>query len=195
MKIVEGALMRSSIGLLLALTIAGTGISGCASNPPLMVAAADSGSYHLGAGDKLRVTVYNEPNLTGEYSVTTAGNVAFPLVGMIPVKDRTTEDVTAAIAAKLADGYVNDPKVSVEILNYRPFYILGEVAKPGEYAFVNGMTIEQAVAAAGGFTYRANQKTVFLRRGENNGERSVKVRERPIPVLPGDTIRVGERYF
>lgn len=172
--------------------------AGCSTNPPLLSAsdqsALDSG-YRLDAGDKLRITVYNELNLTGEYNISTSGGVAFPLIGIVPVKGETIEAASESIRQRLSQGFVNDPKVSIEVLNYRPYYILGEVNKPGEYPYVNGLSIEQAVATAGGFTYRANHKTVFLRRNQVEGERTVKVRKQPVRVLPGDTIRVGERYF
>ncbi|MFC3213699.1 polysaccharide biosynthesis/export family protein [Novosphingobium panipatense] len=108
------------------------------------------GAYKLGAGDRLRVTVYNEPSLSGEFAVSSAGRIAFPLVGMIDAAGRSVEEMTGVLTALLADGYMTDPRVSMEVLNYRPYYILGEVQRPGQYPYVAGMTIEQAVAAAGG---------------------------------------------
>lgn len=175
-------------------------LAGCAGAAPPALEASNaalaSDAYALDAGDKLRITVFGEETLTGEYSVTSSGNIAFPLIGSVKASGQTIEVVEEAIRTRLAGGYVKDPRVSVEVLNYRPFYILGEVGKPGEYPFVNGMTIEQAVAAAGGFTYRANTKRVFLRRrAGDQAERTVDLRGKPIPVLPGDTIRVSERYF
>lgn len=163
-----------------------------------MLSAAEANvvqGYQLGAGDKLRVTVFNEPNLTGEYSVSSGGTVAFPLIGPVEAGSQTIEHLSQAITARLAEGYVNDPRVSVEVLNYRPFYILGEVSRPGEYPYVNGMTLEQAVAAAGGFTYRAKRSAVFLRRARATQERTAPLEGAPVYVQPGDTIRVGERYF
>ena len=142
------------------------------------------------------MTVYNEPNLSGEYAVSGAGEIAFPLIGMVAADGRTVADVTQALTTCIADGYMSDPRVSVEVLNYRPFYILGEVQKPGEYPYVAGMTIEQAVAVAGGFNYRANARRVNLRRTPDPAEKSVDLREaRVVAVMPGDTIRVLERYF
>lgn len=172
----------------------------CAGTPPAPLSAADVqaglAGYRVGAGDKLRITVFNEPTLTGEYNVTSSGAVAFPLIGVVQAGDHTIEDVTREITGRLSGAYVNDPRVSVEVLNYRPFYILGEVNKPGEYPYASGMTVDQAIAKAGGFTYRANEKTAFLRRQTSSGEHSVSLRGgRPVAVLPGDTIRVGERYF
>ncbi|MDF8333380.1 polysaccharide biosynthesis/export family protein [Novosphingobium cyanobacteriorum] len=191
--------MRKFIVAAASLALSATLVSGCAGNsaPPISAAEVAQGleSYRLGAGDKLRITVYNEPALTGEYNVTPAGAVAFPLIGSIEAGNRTIDEVTKDLTGKLAAGYVNDPRVSVEVLNYRPFYILGEVNKPGQYPYVAGMTVQQAVALAGGYTYRANEKTAFLRRQTSPGEASVELRGQQVGVLPGDTIRIGERYF
>lgn len=191
--------MRKIMAAAVSLALAGTVLTGCAgsSAPPISAADVARGldSYRLGAGDKLRVTVYNEPALTGEYNVTPGGAVAFPLIGTIDAAGHTIDEVAHDLTARLAAGYVNDPRVSVEVLNYRPFYILGEVNKPGEYPYVAGLTVEQAVALAGGFTYRANEKTAFLRRQASQTEGSVALRGSQVGVLPGDTIRVGERYF
>lgn len=174
-------------------------LSGCAQERVAPLAsvgtAAETAGYLLGSGDRLRITVYNEPALTGEYSVTPAGAVAFPLIGAVDVANHTIEQATADIARRLNAGYVQDSHVSVEVLNFRPFYILGEVNKPGEYAYSSGLTVEKAVALAGGFTYRANSKVVFVRRNNGPDEGSVALRGIPVGVLPGDTIRIGERYF
>ena len=173
----------------------GLALGGCvATPPPLSADAASRASYELGPGDKLRITVYNEAALTGEFTVTPTGTIAFPLIGAVPVKDGTIETLQQALTTRLADGYVNDPRVSVEIMTFRPYYILGEVNKPGEYPYSSGLTLGQAVAAAGGYTYRANKRTVFLRRVRSE-ERSVDLRGPAVSVLPGDTIRVGDRYF
>lgn len=190
---------RAALSGALALLTAGL-TAGCATSgaPPLGVAEAGMGlqAYRLGAGDRLRVTVYNEPNLSGEYTVSSSGELAFPLIGMVAADGRTVGDVTQALTARIADGYMTDPKVSVEVLNYRPYYILGEVQKPGQYPYVAGMTIEQAVAAAGGFGYRANARRVNLRRTPDPQEKTVELDSgQVVAVMPGDTIRVLERYF
>ena len=175
-------------------------LTGCTGEKVAPLAMADmpatraSAGYHLGSGDKLRITVYNEPALTGEYSVTPAGAVAFPLIGTVAVADHTIEQVTNDITHRLDKGYVQDPRVSVEVMNFRPFYILGEVNKPGEYPFINGLTVMNAVATAGGFTYRANTRTVFIKGGGGSGERKIHLLSNT-PVHPGDTIRIGERFF
>lgn len=166
--------------------------------PPLSAAEmASSQSYKLASGDKVRVVVYNEPNLTNEFSISSVGDIAFPLVGSISADGQTPQELSAAIAKALTDGgYQLDPKVSVEVLKYRPYYILGEVARPGQYEYVSGLTFEQAIAAAGGFSYRASSNRVVVRRGANSPERSVQLTgERSIEVMPGDTIRVLERRF
>jgi polysaccharide export outer membrane protein len=179
--------------MFLALTACGGGGYGDA---PRARVAETAAPYTLGPGDKLRITVFGEETLTGEYGVTGAGEVSFPLIGNIPAAGRTVEDLQTELAAKLGNGFLADPRVSAEIINYRPYYILGEVARPGQYDFAVGLTIEQAVAAAGGFTYRANSRKVFLKRATETRERLVDLRESPsFPVRPGDTIRIGERFF
>lgn len=152
--------------------------------------------YTLGPGDRLRITVYGEETLTGEYGITAAGDVSFPLIGNVKAAGRSVEDLQQELTTRLGSGYIADPRVSAEIINYRPYYILGEVSRPGQYDFAVGLTIEQAVAAAGGFTYRANARRVFLKRATETRERLVDLRETPsFPVRPGDTIRVSERFF
>ena len=190
--------MRTTISVLMTIAMATAAMTGCTVNPPPL-SQAQLGTidqpYVLDANDKLRITVYNEPNLTGEYTVTGSGAIAFPLVGLVPVRNLTLEAASAALQARLGRDLVNDPKVSIEVLNYRPYYILGEVVRPGQYPFMNGMTVQQAVATAGGFTTRANTTTLFIRRSRAAEEGSVNGRGNAVPVLPGDTIRVGERYF
>ncbi len=150
--------------------------------------------YKLGAGDKLRIIVFGEDSLTGEFFVSGAGKIAFPLVGEIDVLGKTIPELQHAIEAKLSDGYLKMPKVSAEVLNYRPFYILGEVMKPGEYPYTNGLTVLNAVATASGFTYRADTHKVFIRRATTAGEIGEPLTA-TTPVEPGDTIRIGERLF
>ena len=172
-------------------------MSGCASAPPVRetpALTADQASYRLGPGDRLRVITFGEQNLTGEFVVNEIGSVSLPLIGEVHAGGLTLEQFSSAVTSALANGYLKNPRVSVEVLNYRPFYILGEVAKPGEYPFINGLTVTNAVATAGGFTYRANIHKVFVR-----GQR--ETREHPVPLTsttlihPGDTIRIAERLF
>jgi protein involved in polysaccharide export with SLBB domain len=150
--------------------------------------------YRLGTGDKLRIIVFGEEALTGEFFVSGGGKIAFPLIGDIDATGLTIPQLQAAIETKLADGYLNKPKVSAEVLNYRPFYILGEVMKPGEYPYTNGLTVMNAVATAQGFTYRADTKRVFIKRATGPGEHEYPLTT-ATPVEPGDTIRIGERFF
>jgi protein involved in polysaccharide export with SLBB domain len=150
--------------------------------------------YHLGAGDKLRIIVFGEESLTGEFFVAGGGKIAFPLIGDVDALGKTIPELQKEIEAKLADGYLKQPKVSAEVLNYRPFYILGEVMKPGEYPYTNGLTVLNAVATAQGFTYRADTKKVYIRRAATTGELGEPLTP-TTPVEPGDTIRIGERFF
>lgn len=153
-----------------------------------------SHGYVLGDGDKLRVIVFGESDLSGEFVVDATGRVSLPLVGQTQAAGLSPQEFEAAIAQKLRQGYVRDPKVSVEVIDYRPFYIIGEVSKSGEYAYKTGLNVMGAVAMAGGYTYRANERAIYIRRA---GE--VKEKRYPaattVPVLPGDVIRVPERYF
>lgn len=173
---------------------------GCATSGALPLAVDETQkslpAYRLDAGDRLRITVYNEPNLSGEYSVSSMGEIAFPLIGMVDARGLTLHEVTLALTERIGDGYMTAPRVSVEVLNYRPYYILGEVQKPGQYPYVAGITIEQAVAAAGGFNYRANARRVHVRRAPEPAEKSVELGgDRIVAIMPGDTIRVLERHF
>ena len=157
-----------------------------------MIDSARNVDYILGAGDKIRVIVFGEPSLSGEFEVSGSGMIAFPLVGQLTALGISTSEFQARVAAALRDGYIKDPRVSVEVLNYRPFYILGEVTKPGEYPYTNGLTVMKAVATANGFTYRADTRKVFIKRANDDIERQISL-DAGTMVLPGDTIRVKER--
>lgn len=170
----------------------------CASGPDVQLApdAAEGDAYLLGPGDKVRITVFGQPTLSGEYSVTGKGEIAFPLVGNVAASGATVEQFQETLRERLAAGYFDDPRVSAEILDYRPFYILGEVNNPGKYPYAIGLTLDQAVAAAGGFTYRANTRKIYVKRALVTQEWLVDIKKRAsYPVRPGDTIRVGERFF
>ena len=150
--------------------------------------------YPLGVADKVRIIVFDEPSLSGEFTVNANGALSLPLIGDVRAVGQTATEVAAVIRRHLMDGYVLQPRVSIDILTFRPFYILGEVNKPGEYPYSSGLTIDGAVATAQGYTYRADKRKVFIK---HSGEaHSVKARIAPdLKVRPGDTIRVGERYF
>jgi protein involved in polysaccharide export with SLBB domain len=150
--------------------------------------------YRLGVGDKLRVIVFGEESLSGEFVVDGNGAVALPLIGGIQASGLTIREFEQAMRSAYADGYVRDPRVSVEIMTYRPFYILGEVRKPGEYSYRHGLTVISAVAAAEGFTYRANTSSVLIDRPGHAEQLKVPA-SATSPVLPGDVITVRERFF
>ena len=160
---------------------------------PLSPASA-ADSYVLGPNDRVRLKVYGEPDIAGEYEVDNNGNVSIPLAGHIRAAGLTTRQLERAVASALSKGIVRDPRVNVEIALYRPYYILGEVKKGGEYPYRLGLTVMDAVASAGGFTYRANENKVYLRRS-GAGVEEVHALDAPIPVFPGDNIRIPERYF
>ncbi|RYX81326.1 polysaccharide export protein [bacterium] len=152
--------------------------------------------YRFASGDKLHIIVFGEDTLTGDYVITSGGNLTFPLIGNLPASDKTVEQLQAALSAKLADGYVNNPRVSIQVVSFRPFYILGEVNKPGEYPVSTGLSLDQAVASAGGYTYRANTRRVYLKRANETQERLIDLRDGPpVVVRAGDTIRIRERHF
>ena len=189
-----------SFGLLFALVGPGWAQVPAAAGPAAVAAAPDSPDlgpefeYHLGAGDRLRVIVFGEQELSGEFFVSGGGKISFPLIGEVDAAGSTIPQLQKAIEAKLADGYLKQPRVSAEVLNYRPFYILGEVMKPGEYPYTNGLTVLNAVATAEGFTYRANKQKVFIKRATGDAEHEYPLTT-ATPVEPGDTIRIGERFF
>lgn len=158
---------------------------------PLPQTGASSQEYVLGVGDKIRLTVFGETDLSGDYEIGSTGLVALPLIGDIRAAGQPLRVFEQSVRAKLSQGYLRDPRVSAQVVNYRPFFILGEVAKPGSYPYVNGMTVLNAVALAGGYTYRADKSGVTVTRG---GDRENKVDE-TASVRPGDIIRVPERFF
>jgi polysaccharide export outer membrane protein len=150
--------------------------------------------YVLGAGDKLRLIVFGEEALSGEFVVSAAGSVSLPLVGEVRAAGATLTGFRASVVSALTQGYLKDPRVSVEVLTYRPFYILGEVARPGEYPYTSGLTVLNAIATAGGYTYRANTRRIFIRAANEAQERALTLNA-TLVVAPGDTLRVAERFF
>jgi polysaccharide export outer membrane protein len=150
--------------------------------------------YRLGPTDHVRITVFGEDNLTGEFSVTADGSISMPLIGGVAALGRTADQVRTDIETRLKDGYIKDPRVSVEVLNYRGFYILGEVNKAGEYPYAPGLTVLGAVATAQGYTYRANTHRIFIKHEGDPAERPYPVTS-DLTVQPGDVIRVAERFF
>jgi polysaccharide export outer membrane protein len=151
-------------------------------------------AYQLDAGDKLRVVVYGQEGLTNIYAIDAGGSITMPLIGAVPARGRTPAALAAEIGARLRNGYIREPSVAVEIDSYRPFFILGEVAAPGQYPYVPNMSVESAVAIAGGFTPRARRDRVTLTHTDGAGSARMAV---PLgsALGPGDTVQVGERWF
>jgi polysaccharide export outer membrane protein len=155
---------------------------------------AHDAAYRLDAGDKLRVVVYGQEGLTNTYAIDAGGSITMPLIGAVPARGRTPAGLASAISAKLRNGYIREPSVAVEIEAYRPFFILGEVAAPGQYPYVPNMSVETAVAIAGGFSPRAQRDRVTLTHTDHSASSRFVV---PLgsALGPGDTILVGERWF
>ena len=161
------------------------------------VFAADDGTavYRLGADDEIKITVFGEDDLSGEYKVSAGGSVSMPLIGEVPVNGLSLAETENLIETKLAEGYLLEPSVSVAVSKYRPFYILGEVREPGSYSYVSNMTALNAVALAGGYTYRANSKSVQIMRGGKNEGSAYEEFPVEAKVMPGDVIMIKERFF
>jgi len=177
------------------------GLGGCSSLTQFGFAPAPDVSlakldriYRLGVGDKLKVEVFGEPELTGESEVNASGNISLPLLGDVPAKGTTLDQFSGTLRQRLQHGYIKNPQLNVQVLNYRPIYVQGEVKHGGEFPFKAGLSIADAVALAGGYTYRAVSTSILLRRqGEATG-RSIPM-DGSIPVLPGDNLLVQERFF
>ena len=150
--------------------------------------------YRLGPADKVRVNVFGEEALTGEFLVGGSGKISLPLLGEVQAAGLTISQFQEEIATALRQGYINEPRVSAEVLNYRPFYILGEVNKPGEYPYTNALSVVNAVATAEGFTYRADTRRVYIKRADGVSEQEYPLTT-AVQVAPGDTIRIAERFF
>lgn len=177
-------------------------VCGCARRePPALYAAAPiayapsaSEPYILDSGDRLRVTVFGQDGLTNTYLVDAAGNVNMSLIGPVRASGLTTNELSRAIADRLRQGYIREPRVAVEVETYRPFFILGEVMAPGQYPYVANMTVETAVAIAGGYSPRAHKSDARLTRNINGEPMRSRVPS-SFPVRPGDTISIPERWF
>lgn len=181
----------------------GSGSSGLSAAPesygatvqPLVPEATRSvAAYRLGSGDKVKINVFGEADLSGEFLVGDNGRIELPLIGAVQARGQTVTQFQSAVVARYSGGYLKDPKVSVSVLNYRPFFIQGEVGKGGEYPYKAGLTIQDAVAIAGGYTYRANTGKAFVRRAGQDREVEIQTNQR-VAINPGDIIRVPERFF
>lgn len=192
-----GAMVRlrpiiRTLGVLLLLVQTGCGPN-VAEMPPKLAKGATE-SYKLAVGDKVRISVFGYPEHTGEFQIDGGGDINFPLIGEVSAAGRTVEELNKTITQQLDESYLVNPNVSVEVLTYRPFYILGEVADPGKYAYTPDLTVRQAIALASGFTQRASKDNILLRRPTADG---VKTYRAPLDakILPGDTIEVQRRLF
>lgn len=157
-------------------------------------AAGTETAYRLGSGDKVKVNVFGEADLSGEFLVGDNGRIDLPLIGAVQAQGQTVTQFQNAVVARYSAGYLKDPKVSVSVLNYRPFFIQGEVGKGGEYPYKAGLTVQDAVAIAGGYTYRANTGKAFVRRAGQDREVEIQTNQR-VAINPGDIIRIPERFF
>lgn len=151
-------------------------------------------AYRLGSGDMVHVNVFDEPDLSGDFNVSGDGKISLPLIGDIAVTGRTVSELQNVIADSYRGRYLRDPKVNIQVIKFRPFYIYGEVGRPGEYAFSSGMTVLNAVALAEGFTYRANKKKVYIRLANESSEEELPITS-DLLVEPGATLRIAERHF
>lgn len=170
-----------------------SGQTASASGPTPSV-STPSGDYRLGAADKVRILIFDEPSLSGEFLVNANGKLSLPLIGDVQAAGVTTTTLATTIQRALADGYLREPRVSIDVLTFRPFYILGEVNKPGEYPYSSGLTVLNAVATAEGFTYRASKKSIVVKHAGEAEEETVPLSP-DLRVRPGDTIRIRERLF
>lgn len=188
--------VKSKYVLAIALAAATAMLPACATYKPAPKAfhEATIQPYTLDAGDRLRITVFEQEGLTNSYTVDQAGYIAFPLIGQVPARGRTLQQLEGLIAQKLRQGYLRDPDVSVEVDRYRSVFVMGEVGQAGQYSYVPGMTVQNAIAVAGGYSPRAYQGNADITRRINGEILTGRV---PIsdPVMAGDTIYVRERFF
>nr|WP_144421057.1 polysaccharide biosynthesis/export family protein [Ahrensia marina] len=181
---------------MIALSVALAGVTACTGYRPAPPAFHEviNQPYMLDAGDQIRVTVFGQDDLTNTYNVDKSGYISFPLVGAIAARGRTVQQIEGAIAAQLRNGFLRDPDVSAEVAAYRTIFVMGEVGASGQYAYRPGMTVQMAVAGAGGFSSRANQANADITRQINGKVMTGRVLISD-PVMPGDTIYVRERIF
>jgi polysaccharide export outer membrane protein len=150
--------------------------------------------YRISQGDKIKITTFGEDRFSGEFLVHGDGKITFPLFGDIPAAGSTIPLLIASIKTRLTPDYLRDPQVTAEVISFRPVYVLGEVARPGQYSYTEGMTMYALIAQAGGFSYRANSKRAFVRHDGQSVEQRIDIQS-STPISPGDTIRIGQRIF
>jgi protein involved in polysaccharide export with SLBB domain len=169
-------------------------LKGVVDDTVVVSAQRTSNDYRFGPGDKLRVTVYGEDDLSGEFQIDGAGFIRLPLIGQMKAAGATAYELETQVTQTLDDGYMADARVAIEVTTYRPFYIIGQIGKPGEYPYVSNMSALNAVALAGGFTEKATETTLYVRHEGEAEEREVVVDELT-RVEPGDVVRVPETTF
>src|SRR6185312_628516 len=184
-------------------------LAGCntiaAEAPPPGIAAARAqesdfsartsyGAYVLRPSDQVRIQVYDDPNITGEYQIDSGGFISIPLAGRIKASGSTPGQLEQSIVARLRNGMLKKPGVNVQVINYGPVYVHGEVKRAGDFPYKPGLTVMDAVALAGGYTYRANESKVFVTRAGSSIEQVYPL-DRRIPIFPGDNVRIPERFF
>ena len=157
--------------------------------------SAHTSTYKLGAGDKIKITVFGEKDLSRTYAVNEKGFISMPLIGDIRVGGVTVSEVNKILTDAFSQGYLKDPSIAIEISKFRPVYIMGEVRNPGSYEYVSAMTVLNAVAIAGGYTYRADQDDIEILRTENGASKLYEHNTGNPEVMPGDIILIKERFF
>lgn len=179
----------------LAVALAGCiALSACATTAGTTLPSVAAVEYRLAPGDRLKLEVFREQDLSGEFVVNDQGMVGLPLVGDVEAAGKTLAQLRGELTATLSREYVRNARINLDVAGYRPIYVLGEVEKPGEYAFAGGMSVHALVAKAGGFTYRANEKVVYVRHAGEAAETPYRLTS-GAAVLPGDTVRIAARYF
>lgn len=175
-------------------------LAACSTSPSqgnaneMQTAGSGMSGYKLGTGDEVKVTVFGEPDLSGTFVVDGQGTITMSLIGQVEVVNLSVTETSRVLETRLKDGWLRDPKVAAELVKGRPYYILGEVNKPGEYPFVSGLTVMNAIASAGDFTYRADKFRILVKSSDSPNEREVELTP-TTAVRPGDTIRIRERFF
>jgi polysaccharide export outer membrane protein len=192
-------IFRKSLYAIIALSLALT-VSACANSPvtgsedALKQADSAAQDYRLASGDKVHIDVFGEANLSGDYVIAPDGNITLPLAGQVAAVGDTIPQLKQSVVKTLSQGYVQQPNVTISSVDLRPFYILGEINKPGRYSYEPNLTVMDAVATAEGFTYRADKSGVYIRHARDASEKQYDLTS-TLAVQPGDTIRITERYF
>lgn len=188
---------RRTLLVLAAISLFGMGYNSQASAAKGRNAKSSTGIesvYKLGGGDQVRIIVFGEEELSGEFKVDASGDVSLPLIGQVMARGLSLRSFEDVVEEKLRDGYLKKPRVNAEVVSFRPFYIIGEVNKSGEYPYVTGMNLIKAIAMAEGFTYRANQKKIHVTRARSGKRITVRVGD-DVTIYPQDVIEVPERFF